>query len=125
MAQHKLFVYPSADIRRNLESWAPVDTLTFQDLDAAIDEANAILDATQDPFLVDVLADPDQSSIEDYLRARNAVASWVENHPQSGALFSTLAGADHFRDAYGIETARELHDYLVGEAEHEIAKAGW
>lgn len=111
-ARHTLIIYPAADIRRDLSTIRPVETRRFAELEAAIDAARALYDASQDPFIAEVHADPDAASLEDYIRAENVAGAWLEANPKPGCMTGTLADADYFRETYGITTARELDDHL-------------
>ena len=111
MAEHKVVIYPTADERKALSSYGPVETRVFDNLEAAIAAATVILDQSQDPFLASVVADVSASTLEQYLEGRNFTARWLEKNPTSGCFSSRLMGADDWRKE-GITTALELEDYL-------------
>ena len=122
MAQHKLFIYPDADARASLARVEPVETLVFADLEAAIAAAQAHLDATRDPFAVQLDADPDAIDLDDYVRASNVVADWLEANPIE-RYFVSRVDADHYREVYGVKTARELDDQLFWQGWSDAYKS--
>jgi hypothetical protein len=106
-----LHTYPTAAERRSLMSYGPTSTQEFEDLDAAIAAARALLEAAGDAFVAGVHADPDLCSLEDYLRASYVTADYLDAHPQDGSFVTRLMDADAWR-AEGITTARALDDQL-------------
>lgn len=108
---HKLHTYPTAETRKVLTSYGPTSVQEFEDLDAAIAAARAIMEAAGDAFAAGVYADPDLCSLEDYIRAGGLSADYLDAHPQDGCWVSRTLSAEEWR-AEGVTTARQLDDQL-------------